>query len=124
MPLKRFKKLKKFFHFIHNKSIPEGNRDIFIKIRPIITSLNETFSEVASPTEQVAFDEMIIPFKGCSRAKQYLRNKPKKWGFKAWVVASADGYQGAENNVGLNKCPTADAIIRICQGMEDLNLEV
>lgn len=68
MPLKRFEKLKKFLHFIDNKSIPEGNRDIFIKIRLIIISLNEKFSEVASPTEQVAFDEMIMPFKGCSRA--------------------------------------------------------
>lgn len=57
-----------------------------------------------------------------------MRNKQKKWGFKAWIVASADGYvskfemyQGAENNVGKKKSPTADAIIRLCQGMEGLN---
>lgn len=33
-------------------------------------------------------------------------------------------YQGAESNVGLKKSPlgpTADAIVRLCQGMEGLN---
>lgn len=78
MSLKRFEKLKKYIHFINNESIPEGNKDIFIKIRPVVASFNESFSQVASPTEQIDFDEMIIPFKGRSRAKQYLQNKKKK----------------------------------------------
>lgn len=126
MSLKRFEKLKKYIHFINNESIPEGNKDIFIKIRPVVASFNESFSQVASPTEQIDFDEMIIPFKGRSRAKQYLR---KKRGFKAWVIASANGYvsqfglyQGAENNVNPSSLgPTADSILRLCHKMEGMN---
>lgn len=130
MNLKRFEKLKRYIHFIDNDALPENNKDIFIKIRPVIQSLNDSFGQVSSPTENVAIDEMIIPFKGRSRAKQYIKSKPKKWGFKARVVASADGYvskfemyQGSTKNDNSNSPmgPIADTVIRLCKGLEGVN---
>ena len=38
-------------------------------------------------------DEAMIPFKGCLGFKQYMRDKPVKWGIKVWVLADAtNGY--------------------------------
>lgn len=129
MPLKRFEKLKRYLHIIDNDSIPSNNKDIFIKIRPLIEKLNETFSSVACPlVENVAVDEMIIPFKGRSRAKQYIKSKPKKWGFKAWVLATADGfvskfemYQGASMMPSTVLGPVADTVVRLCEGLQGKN---
>lgn len=47
--------------------------------------LHDSFHAAASPDEHIAIDEMIIPFKGRSGLKQYMKAKPKKWGFKVWV---------------------------------------
>ena len=49
-------------------------------------------------------DEQIIPTKGCSSIKQYLLNKPNKWGMKVWgrcgisgVVYDFEVYSGKNN---------------------------
>jgi hypothetical protein len=39
--------------------------------------MNEIFSELVTPTKLQATDEMIIPFKGRSTAKQCTKSKPK-----------------------------------------------
>lgn len=82
MPMRRFEKIKKYLHFTNNETIPENNKDIFIKIRPALDLLNKQFSTVVSASENLSIDEMLIPFKGRSKAKQYIQSKPKKWGFK------------------------------------------
>ena len=41
--------------------------------------------------EYSAVDEIMIPFKGRSGIKQYMRKKPHKWGFKLWGRAGACG---------------------------------
>jgi len=35
---------------------------------------------------------MMVSFKGRDSMKQYLKSKPKKWGFKIWVQAGTNGY--------------------------------
>jgi len=35
---------------------------------------------------------MMIPFKERSSVKQYIKSKPKPWGFKVWVLAGVSGY--------------------------------
>ena len=41
----------------------------------------------------VTIDEAMIPFKGPLSFKQYIKNKPVKWGIKAFVLSDAtNGY--------------------------------
>ncbi len=37
----------------------------------------------------VTIDEAMIPFKGRLRFKQYMKDKPTKWGIKVFVLADA-----------------------------------
>ena len=80
MSLKRYEEI--YLHFTNNLNIPDDNKDSFIKIRPLLDKLSTSFAEAAEPTEFLSIDEMIIPFKGRHRMKQYIMSKPKKWGFK------------------------------------------
>ncbi|CAH2014393.1 unnamed protein product [Acanthoscelides obtectus] len=91
MALKRYEDIKRYLHFINNEDISPENKDSFIKVRPYLDALLETFATSCTPTEYMAIDEMIIPFKSRSKNKEYIMSKPKKWGFKVWLRASADG---------------------------------
>ena len=42
-------------------------------------------------TEHLSIDEQLVPFKGASSLRQYIANKPKKWGYKIFVLASSMG---------------------------------
>ena len=44
------------------------------------------------PDQVQNIDEKIIPYKGKHALKQYVKNKPKKWGFKVFSRNSFDGY--------------------------------
>lgn len=74
---------------------------------------------------------MIIPFKGRSRAKQYIQSKPQKWGFKVWVSASSDGYvwrfemyQGKVSQVRSEFGPIGDTVISLVRGLDKMNHKV
>ncbi|XP_046674785.1 piggyBac transposable element-derived protein 2-like [Homalodisca vitripennis] len=128
MPLKRFEKIKRFLHFVDNDKIPDDNKDFFIKVRPVIEALNETFQTCMSPPEFLAVDEAIIPFKGRSRAKQYLKKKPKKWGFKSWVLAASNGYvckfemyQGKRQESTSDMGVISDTVLRLCSHISGKN---
>lgn len=131
MPLKRYEEIKRFLHFKNNDDIPENNEDSFIKIRSFLDILERTFADAATPTEYMAIDEMIIPFKGRSRNKQYIKSKPKKWGFKVWVRASADGfvskfelYQTLPNVHKTELGVIGDTVVRLCSGLQGLNHKI
>ena len=49
--------------------------------RQVVDVLSRTFKSSVSGEEHQSVDEMLVPFKG-SILKQYLKQKPKKWGFK------------------------------------------
>lgn len=59
---------------------------------PIVNILYQTFHDAKSEEENLSRDEVVIPFKERSHLKQYIKNKPKKWGFKVCVKSSATEY--------------------------------
>ena len=65
-------------------------RDKLYKISPFLTSL-KTALHALFPEEYQAIDEQIIPFKGRNALKQYIRNKPHKWGFKLFTRSGLSG---------------------------------
>jgi hypothetical protein len=92
MPRNRFEEILRFLHCNDNTAIPVGCVDKLYKIRPIITSANNTFSEVYHGTREVSVDESIIKFKGRHSIKQYNPMKPIKRGYKLWSLADQLGF--------------------------------
>ena len=55
--------------------------------------LSRQFQSNYTPTECVTIDEPMIPFKGRLGFKQYMTDKPTKWGIKAFTLSDAtNGY--------------------------------
>lgn len=93
MSRNRFDKLRNFMHINDNsKMIPTDNpnHDKLFKVRPFLESFLENIKKI-EPEEHNAVDEMIIPFKGRSKLKQYIKNKPHKWGIKMFARAGSSG---------------------------------
>lgn len=125
MNVNRFGEIKRFLHFEDNAKKPDSvvpGIDKYWKLRPIISMLHDSFHLATSADEHIAIDEMIIPFKGRSGLKQYMKAKPKKWGFKVWVQANHNGYvncfdlyQGqCKNAVRSNFGPIGDTVLKLC----------
>lgn len=92
----RFEELRKNLHFCNNEKVRDPsspNFDRAYKIRPVIQHLNELFQNALNNTKEQSIDEHMIKFKGHNVMKQYIKNKPVKWGFKLWCRCdSATGY--------------------------------
>ncbi|GAA6232932.1 piggyBac transposable element-derived protein 2-like [Lates japonicus] len=92
MSSKRFRLLKRVIHFNDNTQIP-GTSDRFFKVRPLFSFLNNAFRrEPQTPKQSV--DEVMVAYKGktAGNLRQYIKNKPDKWGFKLFARASEDGF--------------------------------
>ena len=88
----RFKEILQNIHFADNsKSNKESDKGC--KISPLIDHFNKVFPEAMSDDSKQTIEEHMVKFKGRSSMKQYVKNKPIKWGFKFWFrCASKTGY--------------------------------
>ena len=77
-----FQSILQNLHFSHNGN--EDKTDKSYKIRPVVEHLNKVFAESLSNSPFQNADEHKCKFKGRSSMKQYIKNKPIKWGFKYW----------------------------------------
>lgn len=118
MPLKRFQSIRRYLHFSNN-DLSENDPDRYIKIRPLTELIRKNF--LAIPEEgKYSVDEMVVPYKGrrAGNRRQYLKNKPKKWGFKVFVRAGVSGmiydfllYGGDEDTFRPYKFSTAEELL-------------
>ena len=93
MPVNRFEKIKQFFHCNDNsKNVPNTHQDFdkLFKVRPVLDSLREKCQQLPQE-ENHSIDEQIIPTKSRTSLKQYLPNKPNKWGIKVWARCGVSG---------------------------------
>ncbi|KAG9280005.1 piggyBac transposable element-derived protein 3-like, partial [Astyanax mexicanus] len=133
MPVNRFEQILRYMHFVDNYSLDPKNADRFVKIRPVLDALKETFQSALDPEEFQSVDEMMIPYKGRLSIKQYVPKKPKPWGIKVWVRAGSSGYmynfepyQGPAGGRGeISQLGMAgDVVMRLCQDIQDKNHKV
>lgn len=92
MPLKRYKCLSRMLNFQDNMS-SDSSEDRLVKVRPVLDHMRGKCMEIESEN-QFSIDEMMGPYKGkkAGSLRQYLRSKPKKWGFKISVRAGVSGF--------------------------------
>lgn len=96
MPFLRFKALMRCLHLNDNSKAPspgESGFDKLYKIRPFLSTVQCNSFTKDMPHCENAMDEAMVLFKGWSRFKQYMPNKPVKRGYKVWMQAdSRNGY--------------------------------
>ncbi|XP_047105234.1 piggyBac transposable element-derived protein 4-like [Schistocerca piceifrons] len=94
MTVNQYEQIRKFLHFNDNSAmIPRGEKghDRLFKIRPIIELMRSRFQTI--PVEEcVSVDEQICSTKARSYLKQYMPNKPHKYGYKLFVISGISGY--------------------------------
>lgn len=90
MARNKYKNIRRFLHF-QNNDLP-NNGDRFYKIRPFVELIRTQFNKIA-PEGRYSIDEMMCPYKGrkAGSLRQYIKNKPTKWGFKFFVQAGVSG---------------------------------
>ncbi|XP_014680853.1 PREDICTED: piggyBac transposable element-derived protein 4-like [Priapulus caudatus] len=93
MSSRRFLTILRYIHFVDNRDPTIDKNYKLWKIQPLITYLTRRFQRVYRPRCQIAIDETMIKFKGRLKIKQYIQNKPTKWGIKLFTLAeSKTGY--------------------------------
>lgn len=90
MPLKRYQALRRNIHFANNEE--DNGTDRYFKVRPLLDHVRNNCLNIEEEN-RFSIDEMMVPYKGtrAGSRRQYLRNKPKKWGFKFFVRCGVSG---------------------------------
>lgn len=89
MPINRFFKLRQHTHFVNVEEKPDNN-DRLWKIRPLYDAIRQRCLSLPLETD-LCIDEQMIPFKGSLNIKQYIKNKPTKWGIKVLALCGRSG---------------------------------
>ena len=106
MSRNRFESIIWSIHFVNNLTVDEDTKksDKLWKIRPWLNDLWKNCLSV-SPEEHNSVNKILVPFKGRNFLRQYMPNKPHKWGFKLWgrsgisgILFDFDVNQGRSNN--------------------------
>ncbi|XP_039616485.1 piggyBac transposable element-derived protein 4-like [Polypterus senegalus] len=97
---------RKFFSIVHglHLSSPDedakneskrGTADFYRlgKIKPIYIDIRNACCQNFQPNQHISIDERMVASKALVIFKQYLKNKPVRWGYKLFVLAdSQTGY--------------------------------
>jgi hypothetical protein len=84
-----FDHINKNLHFNDNTRCPP-EPDKLYKVRPLLDAIVPKFKSLPLQ-ERLSIDEQIIPTRGRSPVKQYMPNKPHKWGVKVWALCGVNG---------------------------------
>ncbi|CAK1581447.1 unnamed protein product [Parnassius mnemosyne] len=132
MTLGNFEKLRSVIHFndnINYKPRGEPGHDRLFRIRPLLETLRKKCQAVPK-RETLSVDEQMCATKACNFLRQYLPNKPHKWGYKLLVLCDDKGfaydfeiYSGAENDPELrlpDECDlgaSSNIVVRLCRSV-------
>ncbi|XP_030297034.1 piggyBac transposable element-derived protein 3-like [Sparus aurata] len=89
MSLNRWENIKRNLHFADNNNQVPGGDKLF-KVRPLLNFLNDSFRGIPMDG-MLCVDEQMVPFKRKSQLKQYIPMKPKRWGYKIFILADQHG---------------------------------
>ncbi|XP_068231946.1 piggyBac transposable element-derived protein 3-like [Palaemon carinicauda] len=90
MSRNRFEEVIRFLHFTDNQALNKDDK--LAKIRPLMNHLSTKFGMAYPMDQHISLDEAMIEYFGRHRCKHCIRNKPVRFGFKAWCLNSPLGY--------------------------------
>ena len=84
----RFFQIRRYLYFVDPRD-PVNAADKLHKIRYILNNVRRNFQDEYVPHEHVTVDEAMVPFKGHLGFKQFMKDKPVKFGIKLCVLADS-----------------------------------
>ena len=90
-------------------------------MRPSLDSLLQKFQNYYTPNKLLSLDEGMIPSKNRLSIKQYINDKPVKWGIKSFMlcdsengyITDADIYMGEEEIIHRELGAVGKVVIRL-----------
>ena len=92
MARNRFYAVSRYIHVCNKINEPARNSpfyDKLYKIRSFSDLLAQKQQSLFNIRPEVTVDEAMVPFKGRIGFKQYMKDKPTKWGIMVWTVSDA-----------------------------------
>ena len=89
MSRNRFQEIKRYFHLADNENLTESKT---AKVDSIYDELLKNCQQFGIFDKLLSIDESMVPYRGHFSIKQYIRNKPLRFGYKFWFLCGADGY--------------------------------
>ena len=90
MSTSEFEECKKYLHLSDNKNLDMADR--FAKVHSLFNSINQQYLLNYQLTQHISVDESVMPYFERHVAKQFIHEKPMKFGYKLWVMATPLGY--------------------------------
>ena len=88
----RFFQIWRYFHVADNaRALPreDPNFDKIYRVRQFLDLVMTNAQHLYCLDRDVSIDETMVPHKGRLSFKQYIKNKPVRWGIKLWVLCEA-----------------------------------
>ena len=79
---------RRYLYFVDPR-LPNNAGDKLHKIRYTLDKVRTSFMDKFVPYQNVTVDEAMMPFKGRLGFKQFMKDKPVRFGIKLWVAADA-----------------------------------
>jgi hypothetical protein len=87
-----FREIKKYLHFADNLQDITGITDKMWKVRPLMDAVNQRLVQFGCFCKHCSADEQMLPYYGIHSCKQFIRGKPKRFGYKSWSLCCEHGY--------------------------------
>ena len=88
----RFEAIGAFLHVVTKEEEASLSSHKLKKILPLHDVIKKKCLELYQPLQQLSVDERMMKSKARTQFRQYIRNKPTKWGYKYWILADPTGY--------------------------------
>ena len=110
IPKQRFATKGKYFHLANPNT--EDRADLLFKVHPLVTLLEQKFSEAYTPGKNITVEEGLVKFNSRLSFKQYMPMKSDKFDIKVWLPADANMYYVPRFQVYLGKNRTNSDLFR------------
>ena len=80
----RFRLIRRYLHIADNSSLAQSK---VVKIMPLYEILKKkNCLKIGIFLQFLSIDESIVPYRGLHSARQFIKNKAVKFGYKIWML--------------------------------------